>query len=66
MSISVDGFVAGPNQSRDNPIGVGGLKLHQWHLVPDNRQDAVLRDQLLEPRGAYVMGRNMFGPIRGE
>jgi hypothetical protein len=32
MSISLDGFVAGPDQSQDNPLGVGGLKLHQWHF----------------------------------
>ena len=31
LSISVDGFVAGPDQDRDNPVGVGGLKLHEWH-----------------------------------
>ena len=31
MSISVDGFVAGPDQDRDNPVGVGGLRLHEWH-----------------------------------
>jgi hypothetical protein len=32
LSISLDGYVAGPNQDRDNPIGIGGLELHQWHL----------------------------------
>jgi dihydrofolate reductase len=67
MSISLDGFVAGPNQSRENPIGVGGLDLHRWHLAePVHEADAPLRDELMTPRGAYVMGRNMFGPIRGE
>jgi dihydrofolate reductase len=66
-SISVDGFVAGPNQSRAHPLGVGGLKLHQWHFGDDLPDvDARMRDELLQPRGAYVMGRNMFGPVRGE
>jgi dihydrofolate reductase len=66
MSISLDGFVAGPDQSRDNPLGVGGPSLHHWHLdEPLHPADARARDQLMEPRGAYVMGRNMFGPVRG-
>ena len=66
MSISLDGFVAGPEQSRENPIGVRGLELHHWHLdEPLHQADAQARDALLRPRGAYVMGRNMFGPIRG-
>ncbi|HET9025377.1 MAG TPA: dihydrofolate reductase family protein [Burkholderiaceae bacterium] len=69
MSISLDGFVAGPDQSKDNPLGVGGMELHHWHLRADdigNDADRAMRDALLSPRGAYVMGRNMFGPIRGE
>ena len=66
MSISLDGFVAGPEQSRENPLGVGGRELHRWHLEePLNEADARVRDELMKPRGAYVMGRNMFGPIRG-
>jgi dihydrofolate reductase len=66
MSISLDGFVAGPDQSRENPLGVGGLELHHWHLdEPITEADARARDALMQPRGAYVMGRNMFGPIRG-
>jgi dihydrofolate reductase len=68
MSISLDGFVAGPEQSLDQPIGVGGMRLHEWHLQPDestHEADLRMRDLLLRPRGAYVMGRNMFGPVRG-
>jgi dihydrofolate reductase len=66
MSMSLDGFVAGPNQSRENPLGVGGMEIHQWHLrEPLHDADAQARDMLLRPRGAYVMGRNMYGPIRG-
>ncbi len=66
MSISLDGYVAGPEQSLDQPLGRGGMKLHRWHLdEPLNDADARARDLLLRPRGAYVMGRNMFGPVRG-
>jgi dihydrofolate reductase len=66
MSISLDGFVAGPHQSRDNPLGIGGRSLHDWHLdEPLHPADARARDLLMAPRGAYVMGRNMFGPVRG-
>ena len=66
MSISLDGYVAGPDQSLEHPLGRGGIDLHRWHLdEPLNDADARARDLLLRPRGAYVMGRNMFGPIRG-
>ena len=66
MSISLDGFVAGPDQSADNPLGLGGMELHQWHLNAEHDVDVALTEELLTPAGAYVMGRNMFGPIRGE
>src|SRR3954447_1749712 len=69
MSISLDGYVAGPNQTVDDPIGVGGMRLHDWHFhagEPGYEADAAPRDWLLAPQGAYVMGRNMFGPIRGD
>jgi dihydrofolate reductase len=69
MSMSLDGFVAGPDQSVDNPIGVGGMALHQWHFdgdEPVHEADVPFRDELLSPKGAFIMGRNMFGPIRGE
>ncbi len=68
MAISLDGFVAGPAQSPDEPIGIGGMKLHDWHLQADDTGDEAdlrMRALLLRPRGAYIMGRNMFGPIRG-
>ena len=66
MSISLDGYVAGPDQSVDNPLGIGGMRLHEWHFDPMHEADIPVRDHLLAPKGAYVMGRNMFGPIRGE
>jgi dihydrofolate reductase len=66
MSISLDGFVAGPDQSLEHPLGRRGIELHHWHLdEPLDDADARARDLLLRPRGAYVMGRNMFGPVRG-
>ncbi|HXD65432.1 MAG TPA: dihydrofolate reductase family protein [Solirubrobacteraceae bacterium] len=67
VSISLDGLIAGPDQTRDNPLGVGGLDLHHWHLGDvQNEADAAVVADLLRPRGAFVMGRNMFGPIRGD
>jgi dihydrofolate reductase len=69
MSISLDGYVAGPDQGPDDPVGVGGLRLHEWHWhadQPGHEADRAMRDEMLKDRGAYVMGRNMFGPIRGE
>ena len=66
--MSLDGFVAGPDQSQDNPLGVRGMELHTWHIDPERGNDAdrALTRELMTPKGAYVMGRNMFGPIRGE
>jgi dihydrofolate reductase len=68
MSMSLDGFVAGPDQSAENPLGRGGMRLHDWHLRADEpgfEAGRPARDELLRPMGAYVMGRNMFGPVRG-
>ena len=68
MSISLDGFFAGPDQSREHPLGKRGIELHSWHLGDGraNEADDIATGWLMRPRGAYVMGRNMFGPIRGE
>lgn len=68
MSISLDGFAAGPDQSLDNPLGNRGIEVHRWHIGDGfaNDADRVAANLLMRPRGAYVMGRNMFGPIRGE
>jgi dihydrofolate reductase len=62
--MSLDGFIAGPDQSPDDPVGVGGMQLLQWQRSTDEA-DVAARDELLGPMGAFVMGRNMFGPIRG-
>ena len=68
MSISLDGFVAGPEQSRDNPLGKRGGELDGWHIGDPRATEAdrTATGLLMRPRGAHVMGRNMFGPIRGE
>jgi dihydrofolate reductase len=65
VTISIDGFVAGPQQSREHPIGVGGAKLHDWIFHPQGDDQAVI-DQWQQSPGSYIMGRNMFGPDRGE
>jgi dihydrofolate reductase len=64
LSMSLDGFIGGLEQSLDDPIGAGGSQLLQWHLSEDAADVAAL-DELMGPMGAFVMGRNMFGPIRG-
>ncbi|MWB99692.1 dihydrofolate reductase family protein [Agromyces seonyuensis] len=68
LSISLDGFVAGPEQSAEFPLGKRGIELHTWHIGDPRATEAdrVANEWLMRPRGAYVMGRNMFGPIRGE
>lgn len=77
FSISIDGFGAGPDQSLANPLGVGGLGLHEWAVRTRTFQqrfgkvggatgvddDFVARG--FENLGAWILGRNMFGPIRG-
>ena len=67
LSISLDGFVAGAHQSTDDPLGIGGMALHAWHIdEPQTEADRRMSDRLQAPRGAYVMGRNMFGPVRSD
>jgi dihydrofolate reductase len=70
VTISLDGFLAGADQSLEEPLGIGGERLHQWMFPADGGAlldgDAASREHLAKQRGAYVMGRNMFGPDRGE
>jgi dihydrofolate reductase len=67
MSISADGYVAGPLQSQEHPLGIGGEKLHQWHLGPaaDHPVNRRVVSDMMDGMGATIMGRNMFGPVRG-
>ena len=64
LSITLDGFVAGANQSLEDPLGVGGERMHEWMFKQPEENQAIV-DQILAPR-AFIMGRNMFGPIRGD
>jgi dihydrofolate reductase len=67
LTLSLDGFMAGPDQTQADPLGVGGENLHRWMFEePRHRADTAAAERILAPRGAYVMGRNMFGPVRGE
>ena len=64
LAISLDGFVAGPNQSFENPFGEGVEgRLHRWMLEEPDAHAAAIAG--LTAAGAYVMGRNMFSPGRG-
>jgi dihydrofolate reductase len=66
ISMSLDGFVAGPGQTEQEPLGRGGEQLHEWFYGRDVKAaDAELARAMLAGNGAYVMGRNMFGPVRG-
>src|SRR5436853_7392375 len=77
ISISLDGFVAGPDQSVDNPIGVGGMRLHEWvfplrawkatHGLDGgevNESNRVVEESFAN-LGATIMERNMFGVHTG-
>ncbi len=77
FSVSADGFGAGPEQSLDQPLGVGGMALHQWAFATRSFQhmhgsgggetgideDYIARG--FDNIGAWILGRNMFGPVRG-
>lgn len=78
FGVSADGFGAGPNQSLENPLGVGGMNLHQWFFPTRSFQkmqgneggntgiDNDFAERGFDRIGAWILGRNMFGPIRGE
>jgi len=78
FTISIDGFAAGPSQSLENPLGVGGTALHSWAIPTRTFQRALFgkedgetgADEEFAARGftnmgAWILGRNMFGPVRG-
>ena len=68
LTVSLDGFVAGPDQRPDEPLGTGGERLHEWAFAGDAGPavDADLASRHGEGVGAYIMGRNMFASGRGE
>jgi dihydrofolate reductase len=77
FSISLDGYGAGPRQSLEEPLGVGGEALHDWFVNTRTfRQthggeggeggiDEEFAERSMAGLGAWIMGRNMFGPVRG-
>jgi dihydrofolate reductase len=78
IAISLDGFVAGPDQSVDDPIGVGGMRLHEW-VFPlaawrsthgleggEVNESTPIIEEALANSGATIMGRKMFGGPAGE
>jgi len=77
FSISIDGYGAGPGQDLQNPLGVGGLKVFDWFFPTRTWQrmhgnadgqtgvDDDVAARGFENIGAYILGRNMFGPVRG-
>ena len=68
MSIPLAALSPGRIKAANTRSASRARELHGWHLGDEraNEADAVAERRLLRPRGAYVMGRNMFGPIRGE
>jgi dihydrofolate reductase len=64
ITMAVDGFVAGPRQNLDNPLGERGELLHRWMFEQPEVNAAEIRAQT--SAGAFVMGRNMFTSGRGE
>jgi dihydrofolate reductase len=74
FSLSLDGYGAGPRQSREDPLGVGGEALHDWivrtRTFKNSKDGETGIDDDFAARGkgdlgAWIMGRNMFGPVRG-
>lgn len=78
FSISLNGYGAGPDQSRETPLGVGGEELHDWVVATrtfrkvhgqeggdEGSIDDSFAARQFENVGAWIMGRNMFGPVRG-
>lgn len=78
LAVSADGYVAGPAQSLDHPLGVRGTELHEWAygtrtfraMIGDEGGSCGIDDDFLARGnanlGAWILGRNMFGPIRGD
>jgi dihydrofolate reductase len=77
FSVSIDGYGAGPDQSLENPLGVGGTSLHGWFRQTRTFQEMIgggdgssgidddIAKQSFANIGAWILGRNMFGPVRG-
>ena len=79
FTLSLDGYGAGPDQDINNPLGIGGMELHQWLVATRTFQrtlfgkdggttgvDDDFAARSFRNVGAWILGRNMFGPIRGD
>src|ERR1700756_4161563 len=78
FSLSLDGFGAGPEQSLQDPLGKGGMELHRWFVGTKTFKamfgqdggsegvDESFAHRSMDGFGAFILGRNMFGPVRGE
>jgi dihydrofolate reductase len=78
VCVSVDGYMAGPDQDLEHPLGVGGEPLHKWifatrtgaAMIGESGGETGVDDDHLaagfEGIGSWILGRNMFGPVRGE
>jgi dihydrofolate reductase len=66
MSASLDGYVTGPNDSRENPFGDGAAMLHDWIFAAATDEDRAILRELLDNVGAVVMGRRSFDKNEGD
>jgi len=66
MSTSLDGYVTGPNDSRENPFGDGAGMLHDWMFDAATDQDRAILQEMLDGVGAIVMGRTSFDKNEGD
>ena len=66
MSASLDGYVTGPNDSRENPFGDGAGMLHDWMFAAATDQDRAILQEMLDGVGAVVMGRKSFDKNEGD
>jgi dihydrofolate reductase len=66
MSISLDGYVTGPNDSRENPFGDGAGMLHDWIFTAATDDDRALLQEMIDGCGAVVMGRTSFDKNEGD
>jgi hypothetical protein len=65
MSVSLDGYVTGPNDSRDNPFGDGAGMLHDWMFDAATGDDRALLQEMVDGAGALVMARKSFDKNEG-
>ena len=66
MSVSLDGYVTGPNDSRENPFGDGAGMLHDWIFDAATDEDRAILQEMLDDVGAVVMGRTSFDKNEGD